>query len=115
MSQLIVIARIVLHSDVKYRYLQTLELADGRAETIERALLLCLGSYGVQLDKVSGFGSDGASVMVGFRNGVATRLNTGNPTMLSIHCINHRLGLGASQSIESFLPLQVSIDFSWHF
>ena len=101
-KELIIFARVVLpNCGVHYRYLQTVELADGRAETIEKALLPCLDNYGLRMDKVSGFGSDGASVMVGRKTGVATRLKRNNPSMLSIHCINHRLALGASQSIDT--------------
>ena len=48
-----------------------------------------------------GFGSDGASVMVGSMGDVATRLKKSNPLMLSIHCIHHRLALGAAQSVEA--------------
>ena len=32
---------------------------------------------------------------------MATRLKRNNTSMLSIHCINHRLALGASQSIDT--------------
>ena len=101
-KQLIVFARVVTSNHgVSYRYLQTLEMSDGRAETIERALLACLQEYGIGINKVAGFGSDGANVMVGCRGDVATRLKKSNPLMLAIHCINHRLALSAAQSIES--------------
>ena len=56
---------------IKYRYMQTLELPDGRAETIENALLTCPEDYGIDMQKVVGFRSDGASVMVGSRGAVA--------------------------------------------
>ena len=78
-----------------------MELADGRTETIEKVLLPCLDNYGLRIDKVSGLGRDGASVMVGRKSGVATWLKRNNPSMLSIYCINHRLVLGASQSIDT--------------
>ena len=51
-------------------------------------------------------GSDGANIMVGCRSGVVTRQKKHNPLMLAIHCINHRLALGAAQSIESVLYLK---------
>ena len=39
-KELIVFARVVLlNCDVRYRYLQVIELVDGRAETIEMALV----------------------------------------------------------------------------
>jgi hypothetical protein len=49
---------------LSYRYLRTLEMPDGRAKTIESALLSCLQEYGIGIQKVAGFGSDGANVMV---------------------------------------------------
>lgn len=100
-KQLIVFARV--DCGISYRYLQT---PDGRAKTIESALLPCLQEYGVGIQKVVGYGSNGANVMVGCRGGVATRLKKSNPLMLTIHCINHRLALGAAQSIESVLYLK---------
>ena len=84
-KQLIVFARVVTSNHgVSYRYLQTLEMPDGRAETIESALLSSLQEYGIGIQKVAGFGSDGANVMVGCRGGVATMLKTNNPLMLAI-------------------------------
>ena len=54
------------------------------------------------MDKVIGFGSDGASVMVGRKTGVATRLKRNNP---SICCLYTALTTGwlyrASQSIDT--------------
>ena len=43
--------------------------------------------------------------MMGSMSGVATGLKRSNPTMLSIHCIMHRLALGASQSVDTDLPV----------
>ena len=45
-----------------------------------------------------GFGSDGASVMVGRRAGVATLLKQSNPEMIAIHCVAHRLALAVAQA-----------------
>lgn len=45
-----------------------------------------------------GFGSDGASVMVGRRAGVATLLKQSNPELIAIHCVAHRLALAVAQA-----------------
>ena len=67
-------------------------------------------------DKVSGLGSDGASVMVGRKTGVATRLKRNNSSMLSIHCINHRLALGASgKYLHKFNEILVGIFKFYHY
>ncbi len=47
---------------------------------------------------MSSFGSDGASVMIGCRNGVATKLLPYDEQMLSVHCICHRLALASGQA-----------------
>lgn len=49
-------------------------------------------------DKLSSFGSDGASVMVGNRNGVAAKLREHNAGLLSVHCVAHRLALATAQA-----------------
>jgi hypothetical protein len=61
------------------------------AEAITETLLTYFQENGLPLSKVTGFCSDGASVMTGWKNGVAARLKKHNPFMQSIHCIAHRL------------------------
>ena len=56
------------------------------------------------MDKVTGFKSDEGNVMVGSRSGVATKLKW-STLMLSIHCVNHRLALGATQSVSQFFTM----------
>ena len=98
-KQLIIYVRYVLEGDIRVRYLKISDLKDGTAATIEEELLSVCQSVGINLSKVVGFGSDGASVMVGARNGVATRSH--NPVMISIHCVANRLALAAAQAADS--------------
>ena len=44
--------------------------------------------------KVVGVGCDGASVNLGARNSVMTRIRDGLPYIVPMHCIAHRLELG---------------------
>lgn len=53
------------------------KLSVGRTEMIEMALLSCLDSNGLLIGMITGFGSDGANVMVGSRSGL--RLKKSNP------------------------------------
>ena len=46
----------------------------GDANTVTSAILEFLEETGIEKRKIVGFGSDGAAVMVGKRNGVAARL-----------------------------------------
>ena len=50
--------------------------------------------------KVVALGSDGASVMTGKDNGVAAKLRGDIPYLLALHCVNHRLALGASDAAK---------------
>lgn len=55
-------------------FLRVSELSDGKADTKTASILEFLTSLDLSITKVMGFGSDGASVMVGRRTGVATLL-----------------------------------------
>ena len=52
----------------------------------------------VPFSKVTGFSSDGASVILGKNNGVAARLRDHNPKLINIHCVCHKLALACSDS-----------------
>ena len=54
----------------------------------------------VGFERCGGFGSDGASVMVGSKTGVATRMKAMNSFIVSIHCAAHRLALVSSQAAK---------------
>ena len=83
---------------VRSIFLQLSELSDGKANTITTAILELLSSLDLSINKVMGFGSDGASVMVGRKAGVATMLKEENPQIVAIHCVAHRLALAVAQS-----------------
>ncbi|XP_058630025.1 zinc finger protein 862-like [Onychostoma macrolepis] len=50
--------------------------------------------------KLVGFGSDGAAVNVGCRNGVSAQLLKDIPHLIAIHCVAHRLELGVLKAIK---------------
>lgn len=78
-------------------FLKIVELSNGSAETIEAALMTYLEEKSIPLSRLVGFGSDGASVMIGKHSGVATRMKNRQPILTSIHCMAHRLALAAGQ------------------
>ena len=49
-----------------------LEVEDGTSNTITESILALLKKLNLDVRKMMGFGSDGASVMVGMSTGVAT-------------------------------------------
>ena len=100
-KQLIVYAQYVVDGELMVRYLKIQHLRDGTAETIEQTLLAICRHASIEVCKVVGLGSDGASVMVRRRSGVATRLKAHNSAILSVHCVAHRLALAAGQSSDS--------------
>jgi hypothetical protein len=70
------------------------------AEAITDTLLTFLMENGLDINKVSAFCSDGASVMTGHKGGVVARLKLRNPFMTTIHYIAHRLALCCSDAAD---------------
>ena len=60
-----------------------------------------LDAQGLKLENVRGFGSDGASVMVGRHKGVAAKLRAKSPHLINIHCMAHRFNLCTSQASKN--------------
>lgn len=100
LKQLVLVARYVTDSGVKTSYLKIADLPDGTAESIEHAILKYADDKSLDIAKLRGFGSDGASVMTGRHSGVATRLKAHTPRMIAIHCVNHRLALAAAHAAD---------------
>ena len=101
LKQLVVFTKYLVASLPQTRFLKVVSLQDGKAETIEQKLVEVCQTCKIPLTKIFGFGSDGASVMVGRSSGVAIRLKKHNSEMISIHCGAHRLALASSQAAES--------------
>ena len=69
-KELILYARYIVpsatpQSCVRSIFLRVSELSDGKADTIMTSILELLTSLDLSINKVMGFGSDGAAVMVG--------------------------------------------------
>ena len=79
-------------------FLRIVELTNGFAKMIEEALMTYLDKYSIPLSRLVGFGSDGASVMIGKHSGVAARIKAKQPILTSIHCMDHCLALAAGQA-----------------
>ena len=57
-----------------------------------------LNELGLDVTKVGGMASDGASVMLGHNNGVAAKLKAIVPSVIVVHCICHQLTLACADS-----------------
>jgi hypothetical protein len=97
-KQLVLYGRTVVEGKLSTRFLKVVDLPDGKACTITQALIAYLQSFGLSIDSLSSFGSDGASVMTGRHSGVAARLCRLNGQIIQIHCICHRLALATGQA-----------------
>lgn len=79
-------------------------LAHANSQGILDAILAGLQEFGVSeedlKDKLIGFGCDGASVMIGHKNGVAAKLKDKFPALVTIWCVAHRLELAALDSMK---------------
>ncbi|XP_069110144.1 zinc finger protein 862-like [Argopecten irradians] len=102
LKQMTVMARFMTpEMKVRTAFLGLVDLPDGKADTIMAALETFFRENELPLNKLIGMGSDGASVMVGRKTGVATQLKTVNPELINIHCVAHRLALASAQATDN--------------
>ena len=84
--------------------LYLIELSKQNAECIYATLLQCLEVHRFSLDIISnrliGFASDGASVMVGSHSGVAKKVQQAFPNVVLWHCFYHHLELAIGDAIS---------------
>jgi hypothetical protein len=71
------------------------------SETLYKVVKKILGALGDDMVKLSSVVTDGASVMTGKLNGLAARLKNDFPSLVSVHCICHRLALACVKSSDS--------------
>ena len=81
-------------------FLKMVDLKDGTADSVEKALLEVSSKCDIPISAVCSFGSDGATVMTSQQSGVAARLKGHNPEIVSVHCGAHRLALASSQKAQ---------------
>ena len=73
LKQLVIYGRCIVDGELKRHFLGMRDLFNGTAQTIiETSLVQFLQGAGLSLSNVSSFCSDGANVMTGRQNGVAT-------------------------------------------
>jgi len=92
-KNLIVYIRYVCNGKVQTKLLGNVKITDGTANMITTELLQVLKKRHLDVSRMVGFGSDGASVMTGRLNGVGVMLQKQAHHMIQIHCMAHRLAL----------------------
>ena len=110
MKEIVLYTRFISCTDgtIVTSFLKIVELSDGRAETVQEAILAYLRTNSIPLSGLVGFGRDGAAVTIGRNSGVATRLKHRQSVLTSIHCVAHRLALAAGQAGEKVPFLSTS-------
>lgn len=87
-----------------FMFLDLIELPNQRADTIMQHLLKCLRAHGFDdtylKNHLVSFASDGASVMLGRKSGVAKQLSGQYPNIVTWHCLNHRLELAVGDTVS---------------
>ena len=76
------------------------------AQAIYDLLKEDLHSSQLDIKKFTGLATDGAAVMVGTREGLASKLRRDNPCMINIHCVCHKLALAFTDSNEDTKYIQ---------
>ena len=71
------------------------------AETVTKRVLDFLDVHSLDGSKIVGIGTDGATVMIGCRNGVVKRMQNVCKAAVGIHCAAHRLNLASTQAANS--------------
>ena len=103
-SMLVVYLRTVINSQDTTIFLDVVELTDQKSLTITNALLECLSSYGLKTNYLRKnllcFASDGASVMLGVKSGVAKQLRDSFPDIIIWHCLSHRVELAVNDALQ---------------
>jgi len=90
-------------------FLDIVELEGADARSIYQAIVKCLKKHGfsdefLRLNFI-GFASDGASNMMGARNGVSQLLLNDYPDLVVWHCANHRLELAVADVVKDIPSL----------
>ncbi len=119
-KKLVLYAKVLSPSFVpSTHFLANLKITSATGRDIADVIKEYLDSNGIPMDKVSGFGTDGASVMTGKKEGATGYLMRLNPAILNIHCIAHRLALCSSQAANSVPYLkdyqEVIVGLFYHF
>lgn len=103
-SMIVYIKTTISYEEPIFIFLDLIELASQTAENIVNQLIQCLNDCGFNEDFLKtnwiSFISDGASVLLGKKNGVAKRLKDRYPLIFNWHCLNHRLELAVNDSVK---------------
>ena len=111
-KKLVIVCKLVIDGKPLLQFGTNIEVQNGKADTIVTALRTFLDEMKIPVGKVVGLGTDGASVMLGCKNGVVTVFKRLNPSLISVWCCAHRLSLAchwAGQRVPALQKLQETL------
>ena len=94
-KKLVLFCKFFHENKVVVQFGANVVVTDGKAETIYRAIISFLNDMNINVGKLSGLGTDGASVMMGSKQGVGTKLKADKPNLIHVWCCAHKLALVA--------------------
>ncbi|XP_073329080.1 uncharacterized protein C17orf113-like [Pagrus major] len=100
-KKLIIYVKLEEKGKVETRLLGNYDVHSGDAQCIFNKLVEVLRERDVELSRVIGLGSDGASVMMGKRAGVGALLRRESAFSIQVHCVAHRVALAAQDAAKS--------------
>ena len=100
-KNLVIYVNVFHKGNVETLFADLCEMKQCDASALTEAIVQYLNNKNIDVEKISGLGSDGASVMVGQHTGVGARLKELNPFMLSMHCVAHKLALASKNAASS--------------
>jgi hypothetical protein len=80
------------------------------ADAITAVLLGVMTALGLDVQRMVGFCSDGATTMASVKSGVTARLKAVNPRIVAVRCVAHRTAFIMSDTAKSSPELQ-AVDF----
>ena len=86
------------------------------AQTLLTVTKQQLNNHNLSLDNLRGLVTDGAAVMVGNKNGLAALLKEEVPSLVSIHCICHKLALSCvdtNKDLKVIKKVEVEVTQLW--
>ena len=95
--------------DPRTSFLGLRQLDIDNSDSIREQVVKLLVENSLDVSKLAGIATDGASVIVGCRAGVDQEMKALFPSLLSTHCIAHRLALscgGAADQIPYLVKFQ---------
>eukprot|EP00112_Aurelia_sp_Birch-Aquarium-sp1_P021948 Seg6031.2 transcript_id=Seg6031.2/GoldUCD/mRNA.D3Y31 product="SCAN domain-containing protein 3" pseudo=true protein_id=Seg6031.2/GoldUCD/D3Y31 len=85
---------------IETAFVDLIQVVEARGEDLFVAMKNCIEGIGLKLEDCVGYGSDGASVMVGEHNSVWSRIVAVAPNCLQVKCICHSLALCVQHSFD---------------